>query len=112
MNTKLFEIRDVGTFIPVIAILMESSDPQEHYLLRRVGYGTGSVLLTHLEGGHPANCDYYEWADNRTIPNAHKYIEEQEHWDELISGQVIDIEFILKESTTPKLSESKTSFIF
>jgi len=35
--------------------------------------------------------------------NAHKYI--KEHWDELRSGSVVDVEFILGESKEPKASE-------
>ena len=36
METKLFELRDEGTFIPVLAVLMEPiGDPATDWLLRR-----------------------------------------------------------------------------
>ncbi len=53
-----------------------------------------------------STCDPFEWGDNRTRLFAHKYI--AEHFDELPSGAVVDVEFILGESAAPKLSEAVT----
>lgn len=36
---------------------------------------------------------------------AHKYI--QQHWDELQSGEVVDVEYILGETTVKKESDAK-----
>ena len=109
MDTKLFELRDRGTFIPIIATLMTSSDPAEAYLLRRAGYPVGPadgwfVLLDRLDGG----CsDYHAHSQHgggpRTFPVAHQHI--QDHWPELTSGQVIDVEYLLGERDAPKESE-------
>jgi hypothetical protein len=100
MKTKLFELRDEGTFIPIIATLMAEPDNEaEEYLLARAGYSFQypSVLVDRLEGGY---SDYRPYSQHgggpRTFPTAHKYIEE--HWHELESGQVIDVLFILGES--------------
>ena len=108
MKTKLFELRDKGTFIPIIATLMaKPANEAEAYLLRRAGYSIGPddhwlVLLDRLEGGH---SDYDpKRGGPRTYPVAHQYI--QDHWPELVSGQVIDVEFILNETRHPKVSEA------
>lgn len=128
---KVFELRDRATFIPIIATRLlvrdDSSrrqienyggipqqfridDYKEEFLLRRAGYSQegithlGSstyVLLAPLSGGR-CEHDPYSWG-GRTYPVAHQYI--VNHWDELVSGQVIDVEFILGETTEPKTSE-------
>lgn len=107
MNSKLFELRDRGTFVPVMVTKVEPANEQEMYLLRRSGYGIPSdlVIMTGLDGGlDKATCDPYDWGSNRTRLVAHKYI--AEHFDELESGAVIDVEFILGETTKPKISEA------
>jgi hypothetical protein len=111
MKTKLFEIRDRATFLPVIATLLSQPDNEaEQYLLRRVGYSCRSlkllpcVLMGRLSGsGTFANDEYEHSGDTRTLRVAHRYI--QKHWEELESGDVIDVEYLLKESTEPKISE-------
>ena len=87
METKLFELRDEGTFIPIIATLMYSENEAEAYLLRRAGYSIGPhdhwlVLLDRLEGGR-SDCDprSEHGGGKRTFPAAHEYI--QHHWPEL-----------------------------
>jgi hypothetical protein len=110
LKTKLFEIRDRATFIPCIGIWIDTRDSDvnaEFYLIRRAGYDEAYplLLLTRLDGGGKAQYDAYDWGD-RTMQVAHDYI--QNHWDELQSGDVVDVEFILGETTTPKESESVT----
>ncbi|KKL90716.1 hypothetical protein LCGC14_1901950, partial [marine sediment metagenome] len=39
----------------------------------------------------------------RTVAEAHRYV--AAHWDELKSGDVIDVEFVLDETTEKKVSE-------
>jgi hypothetical protein len=115
MQIKLFEIRDVATFIPALAIRLNLNSSsrenyvEERYLLRRSGYGPDSltVMLTKLAGGEPAHVNVHDWVGNRTMNAAHCYIEE--HWDKLKSGQVICIETILGLRDEPKLSERLTS---
>ncbi len=112
MNSKLFELRDRATFVPVLAVQLIPFTEQDYYLLRRSGYGLNEVkypvMLTGLSGGiDRATSDPYEWAD-RTRQVAHTFI--AKHFDELESGQVIDVEFILGESKSPKQSESITNY--
>ena len=106
MITKLFEVRDRGTFIPVIAIKVSHDTPKEHYLLARSGYTEerNYVLLARLQGSTEMNYDPYEWG-NRTMQQAHHHI--TEHFDELEPGAVIDVEFILGETSSPKRSEAE-----
>lgn len=116
MNSKLFEVRDRATFIPVLATRIDpyrDSSPglPEFYLMRRAGFGCDAcVILCRLEcSGIDRNATYdvYAWGNQaRTLQVAHQYI--LDHFDELESGAVIDVEFILGESGNPKLSEALT----
>lgn len=106
METKCFELRDEGTTVPVIATLMdEPANEEERWLLRRAGYGigTGLVLMDRMDGGRSS----YDWHAHgggpRTWPIAHQYI--QEHWGELVSGQVVDVRTILGETSEPCRSD-------
>jgi hypothetical protein len=119
MITKLFEVRDAGTFIPVIAtrLMAAVSDyndnvlQAEEYLIRRAGFSSESddvflARLTDFKGCYDPSM----WEDKRTMLNAHKYI--KEHWEELRSGSVVDVEFILGESKEPKQSERTSNSLW
>ncbi len=106
MQTKILEIRDSGTFIPVIAVNMDPTNDVQRFCLRRCGYpcdGVPNIAIAHLDaGGQPFWNDPYGWG-GRTYPNAHNYI--IENWDILKDGDVIDVAFILGETEAPKVSE-------
>lgn len=115
METKILEVRDDGTFIPVLCVDMnprpELSDTNraQHYYLRRCGYPCDdrpNIAITNLnmDGGRAWN-DPYGWS-NRTMGVAHKFI--LEHWPKLKDGDVIDVQFILGETQQPKVSERQT----
>lgn len=124
MQVKILELRDAGTFIPLLCVDMNpdiaplhardfDSEPQEYvqrYYLRRMGYpcdGRPNIAIAHLSaGGQPFSNDPYSWG-GRTYPVAHAHI--IEHWDELKDGDVICVETILGERATPKISERMTS---
>lgn len=112
MQTKVFEIRDAGTFIPMLAIDMNpdiDDDGSQRYLMCRCGYlcdGEPNVILTRLDGGGKATNDPYAWG-GRTYPIAHNYI--LDNWHELADGAVIDVEYILGESSIKKKSERITN---
>lgn len=123
LKTKLFEVRDSMTCIMVMATLMELREPsapvtkealevwdQELFILRRCGFSKETLLgaesyrmvqLTSISA-NKTNYDPYAWG-GRTYPVAHRFI--VEHWDELKSGDVVDVEFILGERTEKKVSE-------
>lgn len=111
METKLFEVRDRMTFLPVIAVKLEPGNPADRYLLAMAGFGLRAekqakyILLGNLRMGK-LECSPSDHAGHpqvRTLPRAHRYI--QDHWDELESGQVVDVEFIAGETTVAKLSQ-------
>jgi len=106
MTCKLFELRDQGTFIPVLCVKVEAGNDAEHYLLRRAGYKLPSdlVIMAGLSCRMEwATCDCFDWLSDRTRHAGHLYI--TKHWNELQTGDVVDVEYILGESQQPKTSE-------
>ncbi|MES2712017.1 MAG: hypothetical protein V4653_10575 [Pseudomonadota bacterium] len=106
MKTKAVEIRDRHTFIPAIATLLDAASEPERYLLRRAGFtGDGShVVLTKLVDGASSH-DPYRWpGDTRTMMIAHRWI--LDFFPELEDGMVVDVEWILGETKTPRESEA------
>jgi hypothetical protein len=109
MQIKLLEVRDSGTFIPVLCILMdEPANDAQRWLLKRCGYpldGNVNVAMTSLHAnGVPLWNDPYGWfGRGRTMPVAHQWI--YQHWHELADGDVVDVEHIQGERAVPKLSE-------
>lgn len=115
MQTKILEVRDRATCIPMLCVNMNPIDTMcsgydeiyavERYWLGRKGYPCDfrpNILMTRLEGYGPASNDPYSWGD-RTFATAHNYI--TDHWDELKIGDVVDVEFILGETKEIKVSE-------
>lgn len=103
MMIKMFEILDRNTFIPAIAIKMTSSQPKERWLLMKGGF-TNDIPLICLFPIHKTQVhwNYHNWND-RTFTVAHNFI--TQNFDELKSGAVIDVEFILGEKLFAKESE-------
>ncbi len=110
MKTKILEVRDSATFIPVVCVDMNPEFDPHHvpdtqYLLSRAGYacdGRPIIMFTRADGGGKACYDPYEWGD-RTFHVAHNYI--TENWGALKDGDVVDVEFILGETREKKTSE-------
>lgn len=106
MITKLFELRDRLTFIPLMAVKVTAENEGQHFLISRCGYSTDpedpAIIITKLGGEGTASADPYSWGD-RTFTTAHLHL--IEHFDELEDGAVLDVEFIRKEVRTPKRSE-------
>lgn len=101
MTSKLLEIRDRATFISALAIRVSGDDG---YLMRRAGFNAPMIYLIAL-ATERACYDPYNWG-NRTMRTAHHHIEVM--WDTLKDGDVVDVEFVLGETRTPKESESVT----
>ena len=106
MQVKILELRDEGTFIPLLCVDMNPDNDSHRFYLRRCGYpcdGRPNIMITHLSAnGTPAWNDPYAWG-GRSYPVAHNYI--IEHWDELNDGDVVDVSHILGETATPRVSE-------
>jgi hypothetical protein len=102
---KFLEVRDRGTFIPVVAYKLTSDTIDGIYLIRRAGFSmcNPSIVMTALHD-MMSNYDIYGWENSsRTRHVAHDYI--TKHFDELTTGDVIDVEYILGETATKKHSE-------
>ncbi len=113
MEAKMIEIRDKGTFIPALAVNLKPGNLDDRYLLARAGFGTEPadqaryVLLIRIEGSTMVHYDDLRWPNQRTLGVAHRHI--IEHFDDLESGDVVDVEFILGETDEPKISEALRS---
>jgi hypothetical protein len=110
MEVKCLEIRDSGTFIPVICIRPVAENEAQRWLLRRDGYrgddGERCIIMIDAQC-RGVSYDAYDWpASARTKRVAHNHI--AENWRELKDGDVVDVEFILGETFRPKLSERET----
>lgn len=104
MEHKFFEIRDEGTHIPTLALKITVDDSDHSYFLQRAGlYGRQYVILIQL-GLMQCQYDAEEWM-NRTMMWAHRWI--NDNFDGLQSGQVVDVRYILGETSAPAESERK-----
>lgn len=111
MEIKLLEIRDEGTHIDAISIALDGRSGEtmrENYLIRHAGYGEPRcILLSVLNGGRILTYDANDWhreGRGRTMYAAHRWIEE--HWDEIKSGAVVDVRYILGETDAPGITDA------
>lgn len=109
INFKILEIRDEGTFIPAIAFQLGSTNEAERYLCARAGFGKDNeshqayIFLTDLNCKKGINYNAFDWGD-RTYHVAHLHI--KQNWEEIKSGDVIDVQYLLGETKEKKLPES------
>ena len=104
MRVKLLELRDEGTLIPLLAMKMTADAPAQRWLLWRAGYpGDGSAIVIMDLNSQRASVDPFSWP-SRTFGVAHRYVYEQ--FDQLADGDVVDVEFLLGETPTPKSPSS------
>jgi hypothetical protein len=112
MTAKTFEVRDRGTFIAVLTVRLDPDCEADRYLLARSGFGItperqrSYVMVAKLDGGvETARTDPYGWPSKSwTMTAAHIWI--IDHFDELESGAVIDVEFNAGLTPTCKISEA------
>ena len=103
MKTKLLEIRDEGTFIPVLCVSMKIESVDEAYLAGRMGFNPHTHLIQLVWINHGlTEYDPWKWND-RTMKTAHIYI--TDNWYLLKDGDVVDVQYILGETEEPKQSE-------
>jgi hypothetical protein len=105
METKLIELRDKGTCIPLLCIKPDDTlIPVEKLVGWRYGYKhSTAIIVTNYENpSRGAHNDPFEWND-RTYYNAHKHIEE--NWGSLKTGDMVDVRVILGETDKPCQSE-------
>lgn len=105
MFTKCFEVRDEGTCIPVLGVKFAPASDRERLILRRGGFGDTSetqsqyLLLVDLNES-VSQTDPYKWGRGRTLQEAHLFI--MKNFEFLTSQDVIDIQYILRETPVPK----------
>lgn len=113
MQTKFIEIRDSATCIAALAIRMIAENDgvsamTESRFMKRCGFSQEypAIILMRLDD-QKATCDLYDWHSlgmgMRTMQTAHDWI--NRNWDQIESGQVVDVQFILGERDTPKTAE-------
>jgi hypothetical protein len=101
MKNVAVEIRDRGTFIPAFFTVMVAENGEQSYLLHRCGWN-GGVVLTRMDSGKGAS-DPYDWTGLRTMTVAHDWL--NANYESVKDGDVVDVEFILGETTEKKVSE-------
>jgi hypothetical protein len=110
MEIKVLELRDKGTFIPVICIRPLPDNEEQHYLLQRDGYScsaSDNIVIMIDAQCRGVSYDPYDWpGGTRTKHVAHAHI--RSNWNRLRDGDVVDVEFILGESSAPKQSKRVT----
>ena len=106
LDSKVLEVRDSATHIPVLAIRMLAKNGiQNYYIHDHLGYPKdGSCIAVVKLNDCDGNCDPYAWTGSRTMGVAHHYI--YDHFDELSDGDVVDVEYILGEKPTKKVAAS------
>jgi hypothetical protein len=113
MIIKTLEIRDEDTTMSMLAIKLIPENEAQRAVLRHAGYGTPEdyVILLHahdLDGSY----DPFKqpgWATGiRTRFEAHRYV--KKHFDQLVDGDVVDVQYILNERSTKKTSEIQKNY--
>lgn len=110
---KLFEVRDEGTTMAVVALKPDSHNEAERWLYARSGYGSTPaeqgcyVMLAPMHAGEGMLvCDPFKHPSRRTLPVAHRFI--IDNWNVLQSGDVVDVEHILGEAPERKAPERES----
>lgn len=105
METKILEIRDRATCIPIMAArpsVAVCRTAREFAIVSRAGFKhAGPVIVCKLSSG---DCQLAPeaWGD-RTMSTAHLFI--RNHWEEIESGETVDVPLILGESDKPMGSD-------
>lgn len=102
-ESKTIEIRDRWTFIPALAMRVCGANG---YLFSRGGFGQEYCVILMRLVDCKAQYDPVDW-DDRTMRVSHEWIEN--NWDTIKDRDVADVEFILGESSTRKLTEQTES---
>ena len=106
---KVLEIRDRATYIPVVAFKTAGESDAEQSLFKSVGLTNEHLILVKLSDC-TANYSSFRWdRQSRTMRVAHDYI--NAHWNNIKSGDVVDIEYILKETVSKKMPQRRVAYL-
>ncbi len=94
IDSKFFEVRDEGTFIPVVCqkFDMHKFNGKDKYLFRRAGWQT-LISYSRIYDMKTYTDIYNVDCVGRTDRIAYQFI--HENWDTLKSGDIVDVAFIL-----------------
>lgn len=100
MEIKLFELRDEGTHIPIFAFSTNSHATRESLIFQRAGFlkGSGLIIMGALTGTEQS-YDPDQWEGGRSMRIIHQYL--CKHWDDLRSGDLLDVRYIMGEVDKP-----------
>lgn len=101
VSVKWFEIRDGLRCIPSLAVLLTPADVLGRALLARAEIGDTAVMLYHLQHG-VGHHDPSAWGDP-VLVIAHEHV--TTHFATLLSGAVIDVEYLRGDREAPRPSE-------
>lgn len=121
VETRFIEVRDEGTQMPCMVtavnantLILDDRD-DDAWLVQRAGWGGEQVGLYFVELLVEPGCDSWAKASpyqyelhtvskgfdgSRTLRIAWTWV--MQHWDEVESGDVIDVQYILGETDAPK----------
>lgn len=102
MESKVFEVRDRMTFIPLIAVRMNHREADERYLVRQAGWRE-EFLFGRMSNDSIALEHVARWRHCATLGTACEFI--AQNWEALENGAVIDSEYIRGESKQPKVKQ-------
>lgn len=105
--TKFFEIRDSSTTLPLMVTKLEPVNSDEDWLIKRaMGSKPYPLFLVTFMSSDVSHFNIYNWGSTgaRTVKTAHEFIEK--NFDTLKTGDVIDVQVLLGEKETKKISEN------
>jgi hypothetical protein len=104
------EIRDRATCIYAVATQLGPETIADGEVICRMGFSRDHInscrfpVILYEVNMKRGFYDPHAWGENpRTLFHAHKWI--ADHFDEIESCDVIDVEYILGETSYPKLAE-------
>lgn len=117
LEVKLVEARDDGITMALMFVKMAPDNPSEKWLLARSGYGDCPeeyIIMVDINEGDnfkgqtsASETDYAYGFRTRTV--VHHFMED--NWDTVKPGDVVDVQYILGETSSPKKSEQFHSIL-
>jgi len=110
MENKIIEVRDVGTILSVLFIRLSAESASEKFLLERAGYGRRpDNYILAIDLTHPLRIWLSPFETRMATQGARTfYLAHEEmtrNWENYRHGDVLDVQYVLGETPSPKISE-------
>lgn len=110
MENKLIEVRDIGTTLSILFIRLSAESVSESFLLSRAGYGRRpQEYIIAIDLVHPLRVWLNPFETRMATQGARTfYLAHEEmtrNWENYRHGDVLDVQYVLGETTSPKISE-------